>query len=146
MGEVEAKVKKYLAAIKKDNKRINAVLSLNPDVLEEARRVDKKGKKGRLYGYVFGVKSNINVLGLEANCASKTLVGYNSTFDATVIRKIKEEDGVIIGMLNMDEFASGSSGESSAFGATENPRAQGKITGGSSSGRVWKRLLILRGS
>ncbi len=134
MMKVEDKVKGYLAKIKKENGKINAFLSLNESVLEDARRVDAKKKKGRLYGYVFGVKSNINVLGLIANCASKTLVDYRATFDATVIKKIKEEDGVIIGMLNMDEFAAGSSGESSAFGACQNPLAFGKIPGGSSSG------------
>jgi len=132
--KVEEKVKTYLAKIKKENGKINAFLSLNPDVIKEARAVDGKGKKGKLYGYVFGIKSNINVLGLTANCASKTLESYKATFDASVIKKIKAEDGVIIGMLNCDEFASGSSGENSAFGVTQNPRAPGRIPGGSSSG------------
>lgn len=133
--KVEDKVKAYLAKIKKEDKRINAFLHLNPDLLGEARGLDrKKGKKGRLYGYVFGIKSNINVAGMICNCASKTLENYRGTYNATVISKIREEDGLIIGMLNMDEFASGSSGENSAFGATMNPRAEGKIAGGSSSG------------
>tara|TARA_Y100000034_G_scaffold136498_1_gene213369 strand:- start:6535 stop:7845 length:1311 start_codon:yes stop_codon:yes gene_type:complete len=135
MGEIEKKVKGYLDKIKKEDKKVNAFLELNPDVISEAKALDrKKGKKGRLYGKVIGVKSNINVLGLTASCASKTLEDYKSTYDATVIEKIKEEDGLIIGMLNCDEFASGSSGENSAFSVTQNPRAPGKITGGSSSG------------
>ncbi len=138
MGIAEDKVRKYIAAIEKNNKKINAVLFLNNKAIEEARAIDEKyektGKCGRLYGYVIGVKSNINVLGLPASCASKTLENYKSTYDATVIEKIKSEDGVIIGMLNMDEFASGWSGETSAFGATDNPRASGYIAGGSSSG------------
>lgn len=134
MGLVEQKVKKYLDEIKKRNGKIKAFLSLNPNVLEEAKAVDAKAKKGRLYGYVFGIKSNICVAGLEANCASLTLKGWKAPYNANVIDKIKEEDGVIIGMLNMDEFASGSSGESSAFGACENPSSPGKIPGGSSSG------------
>ncbi len=132
------KVKKYLDKIKKENPKINAILYLNENALKEAReidnRVEKTGKKGRLHGYVIAVKSNINVLGLPANCASKVLENYISTYDASVIKKIKEEDGVIIGMTNMDEFAAGSSGENSAFGATENPSAPGRIPGGSSSG------------
>ncbi|PIN92847.1 Asp-tRNA(Asn)/Glu-tRNA(Gln) amidotransferase subunit GatA [Candidatus Pacearchaeota archaeon CG10_big_fil_rev_8_21_14_0_10_31_24] len=131
---VEEKVKKYLDKIKKENGKINAFLSLNPNVLEEAKKVDAKAKKGKLYGYVFGIKSNINVKGLIANCASKVLENYVSSYDATAIEKIKAEDGVIIGMLNCDEFASGVSGENSAFGPTENPRAKGRIAGGSSSG------------
>ena len=135
MGIVEEKVKKYLAEIKRKNGEINAVLSVNDNAIQDARAVDsKKGRKGRLYGYVFGIKSNINVKGLVANCASKTLENYKSTYDATVIEKIKKEDGVIIGMLNCDEFACGSSGETSAFGVCQNPSAMGKIPGGSSSG------------
>jgi aspartyl-tRNA(Asn)/glutamyl-tRNA(Gln) amidotransferase subunit A len=81
-----------------------------------------------------GIKSNINVQGLNASCASKTLENYKCPYDASVIEKIKAEDGIIIGMLNMDEFASGSSGETSAFEATQNPSALGLIPGGSSSG------------
>jgi aspartyl-tRNA(Asn)/glutamyl-tRNA(Gln) amidotransferase subunit A len=69
-----------------------------------------------------------------ANCASKTLANYVAGYDATVIEKIKAEDGLIIGMVNMDEFASGWSGETSAFGCCVNPKAEGKIPGGSSSG------------
>ncbi len=134
MVGVEQKVKKYLDAIKKDNKRINAVLELNERALEEARAIDAKKKKGRLYGVVIGVKSNINTKGLTASCASKTLENYKSTYDATVIERIKAEDGVIIGMLNCDEFACGFSGEFSAFGATENPVVKGHVPGGSSSG------------
>ena len=132
--KVEEKVKAYLAKIKKEDKKINAFLSLNPDVIKEAKALDAKKKKGKLHGYVFGIKSNICVKGLETNCASKTLEGWKAPYDASVIEKIRAEDGVIIGMLNMDEFASGGSGESSAYGLTQNPSAPGKIPGGSSSG------------
>jgi len=96
MGEIERKVKAYLAKIKKEDKKINAFLSLNPNALEEAKIVDAKKKKGKLAGYVFGVKSNICVSGLEANCASKTLEGWKASYDASVIAKIKAEDGLII--------------------------------------------------
>src|SRR3989344_5671003 len=112
--KVEEKVKLYLDKIKSSDKKINAFLHLNPKALEEAKELDKKKNKGRLYGYVFAIKSNINVKGLIANCASKTLENYKATYNATVIEKIKKEDGIIIGMTNMDEFACGSSGESSA--------------------------------
>ena len=74
--------------------------------------------------------------GLNASCASKVLENYKSTYDATVIRKIKDEGGIIIGMTNMDEFASGASGETSAFGPTKNPKNLDLIPGGSSSGSV----------
>jgi aspartyl-tRNA(Asn)/glutamyl-tRNA(Gln) amidotransferase subunit A len=134
MGKVEEKVKKYLSEIRRRDVGIKAFLSLNPNVIKDAREVDKKKKKGKLYGYVFGVKSNICVKGLIANCASRVLENYKATYDATVIEKIRKEGGVIIGMLNMDEFAAGGSGENSAFGTTDNPKARGRITGGSSSG------------
>ena len=134
------KVKKYLEAIEKDNqkgKKINAILHLNPNSLEEARAIDEKikaKKAGKLAGMVFAIKSNICVKGLVANCASKTLENYKSPYDASVISKIKAEDGIIIGMANQDEFACGSSGENSAFGITKNPAALDRIPGGSSSG------------
>jgi aspartyl-tRNA(Asn)/glutamyl-tRNA(Gln) amidotransferase subunit A len=134
------KVKKYLEAIEDDNekgKEINAILQVNPQILDEAKLVDekiKKGKAGKLAGKIIAVKSNITVKNLLATCASKTLENYKSEYDATVIEKIRKEDGLIIGMTNMDEFACGSSGETSAFGTCKNPAALELISGGSSSG------------
>ncbi len=130
-------IKNFLKKINKQDKKINAFLHINKNALKEAAEVDKKikkGKAGKLAGLAIAVKSNINVKGLIANCASKTLENYKSTFNATVIEKIKAEDGIIIGMANCDEFASGVSGETSAFGPTQNPIAPGLIPGGSSSG------------
>lgn len=127
------KVKSYLQEIEKNNKQgkeINAILQVNPNALEEA----KKAGKGKLAGKVIAVKANINVLGLNASCASKTLENYKAGYDATVIEKIRKEGGVIIGMANCDEFACGSSGENSAFGACKNPANIDLIPGGSSSG------------
>lgn len=136
MDEVQDKVARYLERIRRE-KEVNAFIEVNEEALKTAGEVDRKiasGKAGRLAGYVVAVKSNINVFGLRATCASKTLENYVSPYDATVVRRIKEEDGVIIGMTNMDEFACGSSGETSYFGPTQNPRARGRIPGGSSSG------------
>jgi len=130
----EKNIKQFLDKIARENKKINAVLSLNPSALADARAVDKKKNKGRLAGLGIIIKSNICVKGLECNCASKTLEGWKAPYDATVIGKIRKEDGVIIGMANMDEFACGGSGETSAFGVCKNPRALGLIPGGTSSG------------
>ncbi len=131
------KLQAYLKEIEKNDKKgnkINAFLQLNPRALEEAKKIDSKTRKGKLAGKIIALKSNINALGMKATCASKTLEDYESCYDATVVRKIKEEDGLIIGMANMDEFACGWSGETSAFGATNNPKALGFVAGGSSSG------------
>ena len=135
-------LKKYLGEIKKNDKsgkKINAFIQVRDEkeLLEEAKRIDekiKKGKGGRLAGKVIAVKACINVLGLNCNCASKTLENYKATFDASVVSKIKQEDGLIIGITNMDEFACGWSGETSAFGPTKNPVKNDLIPGGSSSG------------
>lgn len=133
----EENVSRYLEKIKKEDKKLNAFIELNPNALADAREVDRKlkqNKAGRLAGLAIAIKSNINVRSLRASCASKTLENYVSTYDATVIERIKREDGIIIGMTNMDEFACGSSGETSYFSATNNPAAMGRIPGGSSSG------------
>ena len=130
----EKNVRGFLERIKKENKKYNAVLVVNSDAIAEARAIDKKKSKGRLAGLGFIVKSNICVSGLETNCASLTLKGWKASYDASVISKIKKEDGIILGMANMDEFASGASGETSAFGAAKNPVDSKLIAGGSSSG------------
>ncbi len=137
---VEEKAKFYLDEIEKNNKKgkkINAILHLNPNLIEEAKLIDEKMKEGvagKLAGKIIAVKSNIHVENLVANCASKTLSDYVCGYDATVIEKIKKEDGLIIGMCNMDEFACGSSGETSAFGCVKNPNNLELVPGGSSSG------------
>lgn len=125
---VVEKLKKYLTEIKKNDKsgkKINAFLQVKP--------IENK-KKGKLSGKVIAVKANINVKGLNASCASKTLEDYKSPYDASVIKKIKDEGGIILGMTNMDEFACGWSGETSAYGATKNPQVLDLVAGGSSSG------------
>ncbi|MEK6760974.1 MAG: Asp-tRNA(Asn)/Glu-tRNA(Gln) amidotransferase subunit GatA [Nanoarchaeota archaeon] len=131
------KLQTYLKEIEKNDKKgkkINAFLELNSNAIAEAKAIDAKKNKGRLAGKIIAVKANINVKGLHASCASKTLENYKATYDADVIKKIKAEDGLIIGITNMDEFASGSSGETSAFGPTRNPKNTDLIPGGSSSG------------
>jgi aspartyl-tRNA(Asn)/glutamyl-tRNA(Gln) amidotransferase subunit A len=139
-GELSAveNVQQMLERISKLNPRVNAFIELNPNALAQAEAIDKKIKRGervgKLAGLAVGIKSNMNVKGLRTTCASKTLEDYVATYDAEVVRRILAEDGIIIGMTNMDEFACGSSGETSAFGVTDNPAAPGHIPGGSSSG------------
>ncbi|TEU15411.1 MAG: Asp-tRNA(Asn)/Glu-tRNA(Gln) amidotransferase GatCAB subunit A, partial [Hadesarchaea archaeon] len=130
-GELSAveNVRRALERIKKQDKRIKAFIELNPNALAEAEAIDrmlKRGERvGKLAGLAIGVKSNLNVTGLRATCASRTLEDYVSTYDAEVVKRIRAEGGIVVGMNNMDEFACGSSGETSAFGPTDNPAAPG---------------------
>ena len=138
-GKISAvdNIKEFIDKIKKENSKLNIVLHLNEEALKEAREIDsklKKGWKGRLAGLGALIKSNINVEGLICNCGSRTLENYKSGYDATVIERLRKEGAVILGVVNMDEFACGSSGESSAFGVCKNPYALDRIPGGSSSG------------
>ena len=129
----------FLKTIKKNNDNINAFLEIKEDeAIQAAEKIDSKiekgGKVGKLAGLTVGVKSNINIEDFKITAASKTLENYIGSYDATVVRRIKEQDGIILGVTNMDEFAAGSSTETSYFGYTENPAAPGRIPGGSSGG------------
>ncbi|NIM46428.1 MAG: Asp-tRNA(Asn)/Glu-tRNA(Gln) amidotransferase GatCAB subunit A, partial [Nitrososphaeria archaeon] len=132
------KVQRYCERIKAENRTLNAIVDLSEkQALESAERVEKKiskGEGGVLAGLVLAVKSNINVRGLRATCSSHTLEDYVAGYDATVVERLRREDAIIIGTANMDEFACGSSGETSCFGPTLNPSAKDRIPGGSSSG------------
>ncbi|MDI9623348.1 MAG: Asp-tRNA(Asn)/Glu-tRNA(Gln) amidotransferase subunit GatA [Methanothermobacter sp.] len=135
----EENVKNFLEIINEKNSKINAFIEINKEyAIKKATEIDSKISKGeklgRLAGLVIGVKSNINVKDFMISAASKTLENYRGSYDATVIERIKREDGIIIGMTNMDEFAAGSSTETSYFGVTDNPAAEGRIPGGSSGG------------
>jgi len=120
------------------SKKLNIFLHLNENAIEQAKEIDKRiseGKPvGKLAGLCFAVKSNICVQGLTTNCGSKVLENFVSPFNATVIQKLKAEDAIVLGMTNMDEFACGASGETSAFQPTLNPKNPKIIPGGSSSG------------
>jgi aspartyl-tRNA(Asn)/glutamyl-tRNA(Gln) amidotransferase subunit A len=134
----EEHVLEVLDAINRHNKSLNAILFMNGEALSQARTIDHKRKAGKplgkLAGLTIAVKSCISVQGLPITAGSRTLENYTGTFDAEVIERIQAEDGIVIGMANMDEFASGASGEHSAYGVTHNPAAPGRIAGGSSSG------------
>ncbi|HII83292.1 MAG TPA: Asp-tRNA(Asn)/Glu-tRNA(Gln) amidotransferase GatCAB subunit A, partial [Methanobacterium subterraneum] len=115
----------FIKQIEKDNSSIRAFVELNFDeARKKAEEIDdkiKNGQKvGKLAGMVVGIKSNINVEDFHITAASPTLENYLGSYDATVTRRIKAEDGIIIGMTNMDEFAAGSSTETSFFGHTDN--------------------------
>jgi aspartyl-tRNA(Asn)/glutamyl-tRNA(Gln) amidotransferase subunit A len=115
----------YKARIEKLNPSLNAVLRTGHMA---------SGKKGKLSGVPFLIKDNICVKGWEVTCASRILKGFISPYHATVIEKLLEEGAVLLGQANMDEFAFGSSCETSCYGPTKNPWNNAHTPGGSSGG------------
>jgi aspartyl-tRNA(Asn)/glutamyl-tRNA(Gln) amidotransferase subunit A len=135
----EELVKAHLDKIEAMDKDLNAFITVNSEAaVQTARNVDKKIKNGEetglLAGIPIGIKDNIMTKDLRTTCGSKMLEDFVPPYDATVIRKIINEDGIVIGKTNMDEFAMGGSTETSYFGITRNPRNLEVVPGGSSGG------------
>ncbi|MBI4919922.1 Asp-tRNA(Asn)/Glu-tRNA(Gln) amidotransferase subunit GatA [Candidatus Azambacteria bacterium] len=132
-------VEAHFDEIKKRDGDICAFLSLaEKEATEAAKKVDGRIAKGEpielLAGIPAAIKDNILIRGAKATAASKILENYIAPYDATVIKKLKEEEAVFLGKTNMDEFAMGSSTENSAFGPTKNPIDLERVPGGSSGG------------
>jgi aspartyl-tRNA(Asn)/glutamyl-tRNA(Gln) amidotransferase subunit A len=135
----EKLTEEYFATIEQKDPEIQAYLSLNKEfACDKARAVDKKIKNGEeidlLAGIPCSVKDVICTEGIRTTASSKFLEKFIPPYDATVIRKIKTRDAVILGKTNCDEFAMGASGENSAFQITKNPHDLSRVPGGSSSG------------
>ena len=125
--------------IEKVDSKVGAYISLQKQsALEQAAIVDKKLFSGEnlspVAGIPAGIKDNICTKGVKTTCASKILENFEPPYDATVIEKLKANDAVFVGKLNMDEFAMGSSCENSAFFKTKNPHDLERVPGGSSGG------------
>lgn len=140
-GEVSASsiAEKTLKRIAKHDAQLDAFLSVLTDrVLLKAQELDQKRAAnkplGKLAGVPIAVKDNMHVKGEITTCASRFLSNYRAVFDATVVRLLEEEDALIIGKTNLDEFAMGSSTENSAFKTTKNPWNLSCSPGGSSGG------------
>jgi aspartyl-tRNA(Asn)/glutamyl-tRNA(Gln) amidotransferase subunit A len=129
----------YYERIAKKNPRLNVYLSLTKErALEQAARVDAEAAKGNplppLAGIPVGIKDVLVMKGAPATAGSKILEGYRPPYDATVVSKLEAAGAVLLGKLNCDEFAMGSSNENSAYGPVRNPVDAERVPGGSSGG------------
>lgn len=128
----------YLEAIRAKDREIHAYLEVwEKTAREEAKVADEmiaRGESQPLTGIPIAVKDNILIEGRIASAASKILENYTASYDATVIKKLKEQGTVFLGRTNMDEFALGGSTENSAYGPTKNPHDLSRVPGGTSGG------------
>lgn len=127
-----------LASIDATDGKVGAYLTLDrASALEQARAADAAraaGKTNPMLGIPVAIKDLLNVKGQPCTCSSKILEGYTAPYDATVIAKLREAGAVLLGRVNMDEFAMGSSTENAALGKTANPWNLAHVPGGSSGG------------
>ncbi len=131
--------KSYLEEIEKSNGELNAYVTVTPETaLETAKVVDEKIARGEEIGMLEGVpmtlKDNISTKDIETTCCSKILKGYKPIYNATVWENLSVQNAVMLGKTNMDEFAMGSSCETSCFGGAMNPFNTNYVSGGSSGG------------
>ena len=140
-GEItsEEVVKSYFDRIKEKDASIQAyITTLEEQAIAKAKQVDSKRKAGeklaKFAGIPIGIKDNMCITGTRTTCSSKMLENFVAPYDATVIEKLNSEDMIYLGKLNMDEFAMGSSTETSALFKTHNPWDLSRVPGGSSGG------------
>ncbi len=129
----------FLDRINLLNPRLNAILTVTEErAIAAARALDERGAKGQplppLAGVPVVVKDNICTKGLRTTCGSRMLADWLAPYDATVVERLEAAGALVVGKANMDEFAMGSSGETSAFGPALNPWNVRMVPGGSSSG------------
>lgn len=129
-----------LAEIRARESDVHAFITVRDEseVLKDAAEVDARRQRGESVGALAGLpialKDNICTLGLRTTAGSRMLEKYVPPYDATVVKRVRGADGIIIGKTNMDEFSMGSSTENSAYGPTRNPRDLSRVPGGTSGG------------
>ncbi|MDH3832805.1 MAG: Asp-tRNA(Asn)/Glu-tRNA(Gln) amidotransferase subunit GatA [Nitrosopumilus sp.] len=139
-GNISAEdfVAKTLERIQSIDDKLHAFLSINEDAVNQAQEIDRKVKSGDKVGVCFGmpisIKDNMCIKNSKTTCGSKMLENFVAPYDATVIRKLKQQDAIFVGKVNLDEFAMGLTTEFSAFGPSKNPWETDHVPGGSSGG------------
>ena len=140
IGNISAEdfIGKTIERIQSVDDKLHAFLSVNDKAIDQAREIDKKIKSGEKVGDCFGmpisIKDNICIKDSKTTCASKMLENFIAPYDATVITKLKQQDAIFVGKVNMDEFAMGLTTEFSAYGPSKNPWNLEHVPGGSSGG------------
>ncbi len=131
--------KAYIDRINEKEKDVQAFITLTTDeALEKSKNIEEKVNKGEIKGELagipIGIKDNMCINGVKTTCASKMLENFIAPYNATAIEKINDENMISLGKTNMDEFAMGSSTETSYFKKTKNPWDLSRVPGGSSGG------------
>lgn len=138
LSVVEA-VNAHIELIEKTDARVNAFLAISKEkALARAEEIQSRINAGDslspLAGVPVALKDNISTIGIETTCASKILGGYTPVFNATVVDRLEQAGMIVIGKLNMDEFAMGGSSETGISGSVRNPWDVSRVAGGSSGG------------
>jgi aspartyl-tRNA(Asn)/glutamyl-tRNA(Gln) amidotransferase subunit A len=132
---IRTQIDKALDAAEELNPTLNSFLSVERQhALARVDEVVTAAEEGPLHGVAIAVKDNICTKGMQTTCGSRILFNYRAQYDATAVERLNAAGAIIIGKTNMDEFAMGSSNESSAFGVVRNPWDTDRVPGGSSGG------------
>ena len=129
----------FLKRINRHNQKLGAFLTtFEARALLKAEAIDKKRAHnqplGKMAAIPVAIKDNMHIQGETTTCGSKFLSNYKAPFHSTAVHLLEQEDALILGKTNLDEFAMGSSTENSAFGTTKNPHDHTRVPGGSSGG------------
>ncbi|WP_334332191.1 Asp-tRNA(Asn)/Glu-tRNA(Gln) amidotransferase subunit GatA [Companilactobacillus sp. HBUAS59544] len=130
----EELTKQTLTEINAKEDKLNTFITVNDKAVDDAKKIDADGIKGLLSGIPIAIKDNIVTNGIKTTAASKILYNFMPVYNATVMDKLDKAGAIDIGKTNLDEFAMGSSTETSHFGTSVNPWDFSRVPGGSSGG------------